>query len=96
MGIGCGNPVSDSGRVLDDLRFSELASQSADRDADGVGERVGVLIPGLLEQSLCAERARAGPEQRFEDSELLGGEVKLSPISSGGAAERVELDVRAP
>ena len=87
-----GDAVSDAGRVLDDVRFSELAAQAADRDADGVGERVGVLIPGLLEQSFCAERAGAGPEQRFEHGELFGGEVELSAVAGGGTGERVELD----
>jgi hypothetical protein len=48
--------VPDPGRVVDDVRFSELAAQAADRHAHGVGERVGVLIPGLLEQSFGAER----------------------------------------
>jgi hypothetical protein len=67
----------DAGRVLDDVGFFELAFEPADRDADGVGEWVGVLVPGLLEQSFCAERAGAGVEQRFEDGELFGRQVEL-------------------
>jgi hypothetical protein len=57
--VGRSYAVSDARCVLDDLRFPELAAQSADRDAHRVGERIYVLIPGLLEQSFCSERARA-------------------------------------
>ena len=69
-----------------------LRLESADRDPDGVGERVDVLVPGLLEQSFGAERGGAGSEQRFEDGALLGGEVELPSVAGDGASERVELD----
>ena len=91
-GVGRGDAVSDPGCVLDDLRLSELAAQAADRDAYRVGERVGVLVPGLLEQSFRAERARADPEQRFEHGELFGGEIEPSAVAGGSASERVEFD----
>ena len=55
-GAAVRDPVADPGSRLDDVRLSELAPQPADRDLHGLGERVGVLVPDLLEQLLGAER----------------------------------------
>jgi hypothetical protein len=46
--------VPDTGPGRDDRRIPELAAQAADGDRDGVGERVGVLVPHLLEHPNCA------------------------------------------
>ena len=60
-----------------------------------MGERIGVLVPGLFEQAFRAEGAGAGFQQRFQDRELLGGELERSPVTGGAASERVEFDPAA-
>ena len=57
-----GDVVADSGGGVDDVGLAEFASESGDGDLDGVGEWVDVLVPGLLEETLCAKRAGAGCE----------------------------------
>jgi hypothetical protein len=74
-GGGPRDAVSDSGGVVDHGRLAEFPSQPGDRDPDGLGEGVGVLIPRLREEILGAERTRTGAQERFENRELLGGEL---------------------
>ncbi len=57
---GWGDSVSEPRDGLDGLGFSEFVAESGDRDADGFGEWVGVFVPDLFEQFLCAECAGAG------------------------------------
>ena len=87
-----GDPVADARRDDDDRWVAELAPQAADGHRDGVGERVGVLVPGLFEQALGAEEGRRGADERFEDRELLDRKVQLPPIAGGRAPQRVKLD----
>jgi hypothetical protein len=54
VGLSAFDLVADAGGVLDDVGFSELAAEPCDGDAGGVGERVGVLIPRLLQEAFCA------------------------------------------
>src|SRR5690348_10549986 len=82
---GFGDAVADSGGGLDDVGLAEFASKSGDGDLDGVGERVDVLVPGLLEELLCTECAGAGSEQRFEHGAFLVGELDRSPVAGDGA-----------
>jgi hypothetical protein len=51
MGAGSGSadPVPDPRRGKDDRGIAELAAQPADGNGDRVGERVGVLVPDLLQ-----------------------------------------------
>ena len=63
--------VTDTWRGVDDLGFSKFASESPDRDFDRVGEGVGVFIPRLREEVLCAEGAGSASEEGFEHGELL-------------------------
>ena len=93
---GLRDAVSDVGDGLDCWRFSELASQSADRDLDGVGERVDVLVPYLGEEVLGAEDGVLGAHQGFEYRELFGGEVEPSSVAGGGVVQGVEFDPGRP
>ena len=80
----------------DDRRVAEFAPQAADGHRDGVGERVGVLVPDLFEQVLGAEEGGAGAQERFEDGELLDRQVERLPVAGDRAPQRIELDpVRA-
>lgn len=67
-----GDPVADTWQRLDD-RVAELAPQAAHRDGDGVGERVGVLVPDLREGSI-------GEDGPTLDVRLLGLVVALTII----------------
>ena len=77
---------------MDDLWLAEFASESSDGDLDGVGEWVGVFVPGLLEEPLCAERAGAGFEQGLEHSALFWGQLDGLSVAGDGAGERIEFD----
>jgi len=66
-----GDAIADAWGGGDDRRVAELAPQAADGDRDGVGERVGVLVPRLLEQAFGAEVGGAGAQQRLQNCELL-------------------------
>jgi hypothetical protein len=50
---------------------SEFAPQLADRDAHGVGERVGILVPDSLQQLFSADDGAVCLEQRLEHRQLL-------------------------
>src|SRR6266699_5156862 len=86
--------VADAGGGADDGRVAELAAQAADGDRYRVGERVGLLIPDLLEEGFRAQEGRAGAQQRLEHAELLDRQVELAPVPDGRAPQRVELDSR--
>src|SRR5581483_5869324 len=77
---------------FDDLRVWELLPEAADGGLHGLAEGVGVLVPDLLEQLLCADRDWAGGEERFEHTEFLGREVELSSLAVSGACDGVEFD----
>src|SRR5580704_15553289 len=87
-----GDAVADAGGGADDGRLAELAAQAADGDRDGVGERVDLLVPDLLEEGFGAEEGGAGAQQRLEHAELLDRQVQRAPVPDGCAAQRVELE----
>src|ERR1035441_10519739 len=60
---GLCDAVADVGDGFDRCGFSEFASQSADRDVDGVGEGVDALVPYLGEQVFGAEDGVWGAHQ---------------------------------
>src|SRR5947209_2947856 len=66
--------VSGAGHGGDDRGFAEALAQSRDRNANGVGERVGVLIPGPLQQLFGADDTSFGGDEHFEHGELLAGQ----------------------
>ena len=59
-------------------RVAQLAAQRHHGHPDGVGERVGVLVPGLLQQLLGADHPAAGAQQHVIEwrDRLRAGERK--------------------
>jgi hypothetical protein len=72
---GGGDSVPEPLCGVDDWWFFEFASESGDHGFVGVGERVCVLVPCLVEQSVCSESTGACCEQRVEDRAFFGGEL---------------------
>jgi hypothetical protein len=66
------DPVAGLRDGLDDRWVAELCSESTDRDLDGLGERVGGVVPDAIEELFGRDDAPLGGEQQFEDAELLG------------------------
>jgi hypothetical protein len=73
-------------------RVAELAAQRTDRDPDGVGERVRVLVPHLLQQCLRADHVATRREQLFEHPELLRRQVQQASAALHRTPRRVEHD----
>src|SRR4051812_34247747 len=71
------DPVAGAGHRDDDRGLAELAAQGHDGDAYDVGERVRVLVPGLLQELLGGDDCALAAQQYFQDGELLGGELDL-------------------
>jgi hypothetical protein len=90
------DPVAGAGNRLNHLGLSELAPQSANRDLDGLGEGVGVLVPDLFQEPLGAEHARRGAQEGLEHSELLDRELDPVAVPCDRAPEPVELDSAGP
>src|SRR3954452_16905385 len=86
--------VSDPGDGGDDTWLAEPLAQSRDGDADGVRERIGVLVPGALQQLLCADDAAFGRDENLEHGELLAGQGDVAVVAVDLAAERVEPQAR--
>jgi hypothetical protein len=82
--------VADPGDGRDDPGFAEALAQGRDRDADGVGERVGVLVPGPFQQVLRADDPALGGEEHLQHRELLAGERDVTSVAEHLPAERVE------
>src|SRR6516165_5064243 len=87
-----GDPVSGARYGLDHRWLPELPAEPAHGDRDGGGEWVGVLVPGLFEEVFGAEHGVVGPHERFEDRELLGGQVEVPPTAAGGVPQGIEFD----
>src|SRR4051812_25636445 len=90
-------PVAGAHHRLDGrLRIvvtDELAAQRSDGDADGVGQRIRVLVPHVLEEPFLAEHLAGVSHEVPKQGELLGREVE-EPSSAGGLeARRVELEL---
>src|SRR5437660_11941914 len=82
--------VPDAGHGGDDCGFAEAFAQCRNRDAHGVGERVGVLVPGAFQQLLGADDAAFGGDENFEHGELLAGERDVAAVAVDLSAERIE------
>src|SRR6476646_2716423 len=77
----CVDPVADAGHRGDEPWFAESLAQGRDGDADGIGERVGVLVPSPLEQLFGADDAASGGDENLEHGELLPGERDVAPVA---------------
>ena len=73
----------------------QLAAQRADRDPHGVGERIGVLVPHVLEQRLLGQHLAGVGHEVAQEGELLGREVERRdrPV---GASWRAVSSSRSP
>ncbi len=87
--------VTGLGNGLDDSRLAEFGPQSADRDLDGVGERIRLLIPHVLEQLLGGHDPPLRGQEHFEHAELLvrQWETPISPVGHalGGVQDQVAV-----
>ena len=84
------DPIAAVGHGLDDRWVAELGPQTADGHLDGLGERVGHLVPHSFEQLSDGEHPSLGGEQAFEDGELFGAEREGLASPGGDPAGRVE------
>jgi hypothetical protein len=73
------------------LRFSELAPKPADGHRHRLGERVGVLVPGLLQELLGAQVAGRGGHQRLQHGQFLRGQRERAALVPGEAGQAIEL-----
>src|SRR5262245_57959380 len=60
---GSSDPIAGLGDRVDERGVAELGPQPADGDLDGLGERVGALVPDPLQQLLGRNRPAGGGEQ---------------------------------
>src|SRR4051812_44637981 len=74
----------------DDERLAEALAQGGNGDADGVGERVRVLVPGPFQKFLGADHTALGGHQYFEDGELLTGEPHVPAVAVDLTPERIQ------
>src|SRR6185437_7699658 len=82
--------VPAAGHGGDEPGVAEAFAQGRDRDAHGVGERVGVLIPRAFQELFGADDTAFGSDEHFEHGELLAGERDVAAIAVDLAAERVQ------
>src|SRR4030095_151803 len=66
----CVDAVADAGHGGDDPGFAEPFAQCRDRDAHGVGEGGGVVIPLPLQELFGADDTAFGSDEDFEHGEL--------------------------
>src|SRR5690348_10169704 len=97
-GVGGGNAgvdaVADAGHGGDEPWFAESFTQGGDGDADGVGEGVGVLVPGPLQELFGADDTAFGGDEDFEHGELLAGERDVASVAEDLTAKRVQPHAR--
>src|SRR4029077_74330 len=82
--------VPDAGYSGDDPGFAEAFAQGRDRDAHGVGERVGVLVPCPFQELFGADDTTFGGDENFEHGELLPGQRDVAAVPVDLAAERIQ------
>jgi hypothetical protein len=64
--------------------------RAENRDAYGVGERVGVLIPCPLQYLLGTDDTAFGGNEDFEHRKLLAGECDVPSVAVDLATERIQ------
>src|SRR3954453_18578695 len=82
--------VADAGHRGDQPGFAEPLAQRRDRDAHGVGERVGVLVPRPFQEFLGADNTALGRDEDFEHRELLPRQRDVAAVAVDLAAERIQ------
>src|SRR6266511_3126588 len=86
--------VADAGDGLDDRWLAEFAAQHHDGEPDDTGERVDVLVPGLLQQLFGGHHAAVGAQELGEHGELFAGQRNVLAVAGDGPEMRVELDIQ--
>src|SRR3954447_23457002 len=90
-GTGCGvDAVADTWHGGDEPRFAEAFAQPRDSDADGVGERVCVLVPRSRQEVFGADDAAFGGDENLEHCELLPGQRDVAAVAVDLAPERIQ------
>src|SRR6266568_8490624 len=83
--------VADARDGLDGRGVAEFAAEPAEGDLDCLGERGGVLVPGLGEEVFGAEGGGGCFEEGREHGEFLDRDVDGLAVAGDGAAQRVEF-----
>ena len=86
--------VAGAGHGGDDPGLAEALAQSGDRDAHGVGERVGVLVPCSRQELLGADDTAFGGDENLEHRELLPRQRDVAAVAVDLAAERIQPQAR--
>ena len=87
------HPISAADNRLDDWRLAELPPQAQDRDRDDIGERIGVLVPDLLEELLGRHHRAVCRHEHLEHPELLPGYRHLPSGPGDGPAAPIDGQV---
>jgi hypothetical protein len=82
--------VADAGDRGDDPWLAEPFAQCRDGDADGVGKRVGVLVPGSRQKLFGADDTAFGGDEHLEHGELLARQRDVAAVAVDLAAERIQ------
>lgn len=80
-------------RRPDQLGLAQLPAQRVHHQPHRVGERVGVRVPGLLQQVLGAHHPAFRPHQQFQDGQFLRGEPDVGARPRHASAVGVEAEV---
>src|SRR5665648_883658 len=71
----------------------ELATQAAHVHVHDVGERVVLLVPGVIEDAVARKHLPGVPHEQLEEAELLGAERDLLAVAQHTALRRVQAEV---
>src|SRR5687768_12751366 len=82
--------VADTGDRGDQPGLAEPFAQCGYRDAHGVREGVGVLVPGSAEELFGTDDTAFGGHEDLEYGELLPGERDVASVAEDLPAERIQ------
>src|SRR3954451_24776593 len=82
--------VPGAGHGGDDPGLAEPLAQSRDGDADGVRERIRILVPCAFQQLLGADDTAFGGDEDLEHRELLPGQRDVAVAAVRLQAKRIE------
>jgi hypothetical protein len=85
--------ISATGDRFEGLGITELLAQVRNRHPNGVGERIGHLVPNVLEKGFLGQHLAGVGHQIFEQGEFLGSQSENRPPTGDLEAGRVEIEV---
>src|SRR3569833_165226 len=88
------DPVADDWHRGDQPWLAESLAQRGDGDTDGVGEGVGVLVPGPFQQLFGADDTTLGGDEHFEHGELFASERDVTSVAKNLPAEGIQPQTR--